>query len=263
MSARRIARELAVITFPQLPKDKSKLEKTDLSLLLVRAVQMLTDHAKQCLADADAFVSKAGQQLLEIEDEHPDNANSVDELAPVRVTTGNLRDQVLLLDRAIHLISEALDIPEVAAQAGGVTLELQCKHCKSPSKYSLPRTETTEVIEFITRLLTTYMEHREEIDEFIRRVKAKWKVERMVSIDRDIVRLACAEAFFMPDIPIAVSINEAVELTHRFADDKAAKFINGLLRDLAEEAKQFRRTGSFSAPESEPVLDVSSQSQQR
>ncbi len=45
----------------------------------------------------------------------------------------------------------------------------------------------------------------------------------------------------MTDIPINVAISEAVELSHRFADEKAAKFINGILADLSEEAEAVRR----------------------
>ena len=67
----------------------------------------------------------------------------------------------------------------------------------------------------------------------------------MVSIDRDILRLACAEAFFIDEVPINVAISEAVELCHRFADEKAAKFVNGVLADLSEQAKEFRKTGEF------------------
>jgi transcription antitermination protein NusB len=262
MSARRIARELAVIVFPQLPKDKSKLEKSEVTLLVARAVQMLSDYAKQCLADADAFITRAGQTLQDIELEHPDNAASTEELLAVPLTTANLREQVTLLDRAVHLISEALDLPEVVLQAGGATVELACKNCGKGGQHTFARVESTETIEYLTRLITTYLENREAIDQFIRDVRAKWKVERMVSIDRDIVRLACAEAFFMSDIPIAVSINEAVELTHRFADETAARFINGILRDLAVQAKNYRRTGRF-APLEDDALDISSPSQPR
>ncbi len=67
----------------------------------------------------------------------------------------------------------------------------------------------------------------------------------MVSIDRDILRLACTEAFFLKEVPINVAISEAVELCHRFADERAAKFVNGVLSDMVEQAKEFRRTGQF------------------
>ena len=71
----------------------------------------------------------------------------------------------------------------------------------------------------------------------------------MVSIDRDILRLACTEAFYMSEIPVNVCISEAVELCHRFADQKAARFINGILGELSDEAKHFRFHGKLKDPE--------------
>lgn len=225
MSARRIARELAVILLPQLPKDKKKLEKLELDRLASKAVQMLADYAQQCLADANAFMVKSHQLLLEQEVDAPENRHQVDDLSPVKVTSAQLREHLDLLERAMHLTSEALDIPQMQVEARDT--------------------------DFLFQLVGSYIDHREEIDQFINRVKAKWRVERMVSIDRDIIRLACAEAFFLPDIPINVCISEAVELSHRFADERAAKFINGILGDLAEEAKYFRRTGQFGISDAE------------
>lgn len=221
-SGRRIARELAVIVFPQLPKDSDKLEKAELNLLVAKAVSMLSDYAKQCLADADALVMKSAETLTHIEVEHPDNAERIENLTAVSLTTGQLKEQLDLIEHALHLVSEALDIPETVAQCGP---------------------HESEVKNFLCRLINTYVEHRAEVDGFIRQARAKWKIERMVSIDRDILRLACTEALFIPDIPINVSISEAVELSHRFADEKAAKFINGILRDLGELASSYRRTG--------------------
>jgi transcription antitermination protein NusB len=227
MSARRIARELAVILLPQLPKDKKKLEKVELDRLVSKAVLMLTDYAKQSLAEANAFVVKAQQALVDQEVEAPENSHAVDDLHPVALTTEQVREHLDLLDRAMHLTSEALDIPQM--------------HVESQDTH------------FLHTLVGTYIDHQDEIDQFINRVKAKWRVERMVSIDRDIIRLACAEAFYLRDIPINVSISEAVELSHRFADARAAKFINGVLADLAEEAKTFRRTGLFGSDNVEPA----------
>ncbi len=219
MSARRIARELAVILLPQLPKDKKKLEKLELDNLVSKAVQMLTDYAQQCLADANSFVVRSQQSIINQEIESSENLNSVDELRSAKLTTEQIREHLDLMERALHLTSEALDIPQMR-------VESQDTH-------------------FLHRLVSAYIDHREQIDQFINRVKIKWRVERMVSIDRDIMRLACAEAFFMPDIPVNVAISEAVELSHKFADERAAKLINGVLGDLAEEAREFRRSGRF------------------
>lgn len=219
MSSRRIARELAVILMPQLPKDKKKLEKVELDKLVGKAVQMLTDHAKQCLSEANAFVVKAQQSLTEQIIEHPDNVRQVHDLKPIVIKSDQLKEHLDLLDRALHLTSEALDVPQMSVE--------------------------TKDTEFLHLLVGTYLDHQKEIDEFINGVKDKWRVERMVSIDRDIIRLACAEAFYLPEIPINVCISEAVELSHRFADDKAAKFINGILSDLGRQAKEFRDTGEI------------------
>lgn len=223
MSSRRIARELAVILLPQLPKDKKRLEKVEMDSLVSKAVQMLTDYAKQCLGDANSFVVRSQQALIDMEDNDPSNSNR-DEVKSIQMTTAQMREHLDLMERALHLTSEALDVPQM-------------------------KVETHET-EFLHKLVSTYIDHRSEIDGFINGVKEKWRLERMVSIDRDILRLACAEAFFMPEIPINVCISEAVELSHRFADERAAKFINGILGDLAGEASYFRKTGKMGgAPE--------------
>ena len=245
MSARRIARELAVIVFPQLPRDRDKLEKIELNLLVAKAVQMLVDYAKNSLADADALRERLAQKLVGLEVEHENNQANIEELVAVPVNTADLKSQLELIERAITLVSEALDIPEMALLGGHVTIKTMCSKCSHVNEKHIEIADGQEVREFLYRLVGTYVEHRRQIDQFIQHAKAKWKVERMVSIDRDILRLACAEAFYLKDIPLKVCINEAIELSHRFADDKAAKFINGVLRDLFVEAEHFRKTGDF------------------
>jgi N utilization substance protein B len=245
MSARRIARELAVIVMPQLPKDRQKLESVDYDALVARAVNMLVDHAKQNLADANALLVRSGQILADLEVEHPHNVDAVEDLVPVPLNSGQLKEQLANLERALELVAEALDIPEMALHSGKDAVEAKCRNCDHVSKVYTDRANKSEVREFLISLVSTYLDHRGEIDQFIKRAKAKWQVERMVSIDRDILRLACTEAFFLPDVPVNVCISEAVELCHRFADEKAARFINGVLGDLAEEAKYFRRNGKF------------------
>lgn len=254
MSARRLARELAVITLPQLPKDEAKLEKLELDLLVSKAVQMLCDYAKQNLADANGLLVKADQELGEIEIEHGDNATNVEDLSSVTITTGQLRHQLDLIERSLHLVSEALDIPEIATHSAHIIKEVNCKKCDTTLEVPIQKTTESDVLQFFTTLIMAYTDHREQIDGFLKQIKVKWRLDRMISIDRDILRLACAELFFMPDVPVKVAINEAVELTHRFADARAAKFINGVLADLAETAGEFRRSGEFKLPEAQQEL---------
>lgn len=245
MTARRIARELAVIVLPQLPKDQNKIEKLELEDIVGRAVLMLSGHVKEILDTATAELSKVSAELDELEIAHPDNRTKIENMKPVALTTEQLRENLQRIDRAVGLVSEAIDMPELTLHGGRSRIEIPCSKCKHVSSVVFDRNDKSEVRNFLVQLLTAYVQNRTVIDEFIRSTRSKWKMERMVSIDRDILRLACAEAFFMPEIPVKVAINEAIELCHRFADAKAAKLINGILADLVEEAEYFRETGEL------------------
>lgn len=60
-----------------------------------------------------------------------------------------------------------------------------------------------------------------------------WKKERISPVSRAIIRLAGYEILFMEDIPAKVSINEAIELSKKYDDEKAYAFVNGVLNALA------------------------------
>lgn len=70
---------------------------------------------------------------------------------------------------------------------------------------------------------------RDESDAVIAERAVGWTVERMATIDRNILRLALYELRHRPDIPTSIAVNEAVELAKRFGEDESAKFVNGLL----------------------------------
>jgi len=249
VSARRIARELAVIVLPQISK-KTNFEELSLDLLIAKTVNLLCDYAKQNLSEADSLLNEASAGLVGIEVDHADNVGSIEELKPVKLTTDQLKKQIVSLQRSVKLIAEALDMPAIALQKGATEFTFKCSECGHFNEVLYTQHTESDIRLFLKELLKAYWEHRTEIDEFIKHAKSKWQVQRMVSIDRDILRLACAEAFFMPDVPISVCINEAVELCHRFADEKAAKFINGILGDLSGEARYFRAKGTFPDRES-------------
>ena len=68
-----------------------------------------------------------------------------------------------------------------------------------------------------------------KIDDYIRKYAKGWSLERMARVDLAIIRLALYELLFMDDIPISVSINEAVELAKKYGNEKSSSFINGIL----------------------------------
>ncbi len=78
--------------------------------------------------------------------------------------------------------------------------------------------------------------HREEIDRAIQAAAEHWQVERMMTVDRNILRLAVFELLYRKDIPAAVTIDEALEIAKKFSSQESASFINGLLDRIARGA---------------------------
>ena len=72
------------------------------------------------------------------------------------------------------------------------------------------------------------------IDECINQCLVGWKKERISISSKAVLRLAVYEMMFMEDIPVKVSINEAVELSKKYDDEKAYGFVNGVLNAAAE-----------------------------
>lgn len=64
-----------------------------------------------------------------------------------------------------------------------------------------------------------------------------WTIERMPALDRAILRLGIYELESRPDVPVAVVIDEAVELAKRFSTDDSGKFVNGILATVARTAR--------------------------
>ncbi|MDR3050652.1 MAG: transcription antitermination factor NusB [Oscillospiraceae bacterium] len=71
-----------------------------------------------------------------------------------------------------------------------------------------------------------------DLDARIDAFSRDWSVLRMARVDLAILRLAIYEMLHRPDVPPAVAINEAVELSHRFSTEAAGPFINGILGNL-------------------------------
>ncbi len=88
---------------------------------------------------------------------------------------------------------------------------------------------------FIEKLFNDIDENKERIDSIIKRHLKDWSFERLPAVDRAILRIALAEILYREEIPLSVSINEAVEMAKKFSDEKSSKFINGLLGNLKDE----------------------------
>ncbi|MCX8092542.1 MAG: transcription antitermination factor NusB [Candidatus Goldbacteria bacterium] len=88
--------------------------------------------------------------------------------------------------------------------------------------------------EFAEELVKIVVDNIEVIDKIIPNYLKNWKFERLLSIDRNILRLGIAELLYREDIPYKVTINESIELAKRFGDDKSGSFINGVLDHIVK-----------------------------
>lgn len=90
---------------------------------------------------------------------------------------------------------------------------------------------------YIEAILSVVKDRKVAFDEQIGEHAQGWALERIAKTDLCILRLALAEMLGLPGeaIPVAVSINEAVELAKRFSADEAPAFINGILGSIARE----------------------------
>ena len=92
------------------------------------------------------------------------------------------------------------------------------------------------VKEFTREIVLGVIEHRAELDDLIRRYADRWVLERMPIVDRNLLRMGIFELLHRDDIPVAATINEAVELAKLLSTEDSGRFVNGLLGRVAREA---------------------------
>jgi transcription antitermination protein NusB len=94
--------------------------------------------------------------------------------------------------------------------------------------------------DFARKLMEGIVTNLEFLDEAIKRNTKNWPFEQISLIEKNILRMAIYEIYFQnhEEVPIKVSINEAIILAKSFVNDSAARFINGVLGTVYEEYLQ-------------------------
>ncbi len=91
------------------------------------------------------------------------------------------------------------------------------------------------VREFSDFLISGISPNIDKIDKIISKYADNWKISRMATIDRNVLRMACYELVFVDEIPPKVSINEAIEIAKKYGDKDSGKFVNGILDRINKE----------------------------
>ncbi len=88
---------------------------------------------------------------------------------------------------------------------------------------------------FTVQLVTTAWDKLGEIDSLLEQHAKNWKKSRISKVSLSVLRLSICELLYFSDVPVSVSINEAVELCKKYASQEDASFVNGILGTIARE----------------------------
>lgn len=122
-----------------------------------------------------------------------------------------------------ELALQALYQIEITGDASAAAVDLFVSHFEG----------SAQAKEFARRLVSGVVSQRADIDRVIEECTENWKLMRMAKVDLLILRMAAYELIFCPDIPLNVSLDEAIEMGKRFGTGDSGSFINGVLDQLA------------------------------
>jgi transcription antitermination protein NusB len=113
------------------------------------------------------------------------------------------------------------------------------------STFFAGRETDPEVMSFARSLFEGTLDEVARIDPMIREQSEHWRVERMPAVDRNLLRLAIFELLHHPETPVAVVIDEALELARKFSGENSVEFVNGVLDGVR---KKLPASGSPAEP---------------
>jgi transcription antitermination protein NusB len=200
MQARRIARELALLSLSQISSDPKKINSQKIQELVVESVRTLAEEARDNLETAAAELQRGDSQLLKSET----RAANVDSARTM------VQEAISLTQTAINRLGGAIELPEFIQLAN-----------------------QTEVRAYTMEIITRFQVERTAVDKLLNEILVDWNLDRLATLDRDILRIATTEMMFL-GVPNKVAINEAVELAKRYSNEDGHKFINGILRKVTE-----------------------------
>lgn len=101
------------------------------------------------------------------------------------------------------------------------------------------RIEEGTLTDYALALIHGVEANQAQVDERIEAASENWALSRMPIVDRSILRLATFEMAYMDDVPVSVTINEAVELAKDFGgEDESPRFVNGVLGRIAVQLEE-------------------------
>lgn len=215
MQARRAARELAFILFSQFEKNITNYSREDLQDIILKSVRILTGNATDELKIALGSLVAMRDQIDNYEADSEINLNR-----PIGVA--NIPVPLPMTSDMTGRINEMIDIAEKAM------LALEIAEFTTLDSQNEVKNYTIQIAEF-------FQKNNKEVDDIIQKYAKNWDLERLVKMDKDILRIAIVELLFIKDAPMKVVVDEALELAKKYSTDDSASFINGILAKVIVE----------------------------
>ena len=215
MQARRAARELAFILFSQFDKKITNYSKSDLEDIILKSVRILTSNASDELKIAVGALVAMRDEIDTYEAEHETNLNRPLGVANVPVPIVMTSEMSARVNEMIEIADKALLALEIAEFT---TLDSQ-----------------NEVKSYAIEIAEYFQKHHKEVDDIIQKHARNWDLQRLVKMDKDILRIAIVELLYIKDAPMKVVVDEALELAKKYSTDDSASFINGILAKVIVE----------------------------
>jgi N utilization substance protein B len=129
------------------------------------------------------------------------------------------------------------------SRARDVALQLLFQHDHNPAvdrpsveRFARDRLRDQGLEPFCLGLYDGVLAHLGEIDRRLTEAAENWRLPRMATVDRNVLRLGAYELLFVPDTPSNVALDEAIELVRRYGSADSPAFVNGVLDRLRRAA---------------------------
>lgn len=215
MQARRAARELALILFSQLDDKNISYSNEDFEDIILKSVRILTNNASDELKLTVGALVEMREFINDYEANHETNLERP-------IGTSNIPVQIPMTSDITGRINEMVEIAEKALLALEIA-EIATLESKS------------EVKDYAVQIAEKFKENAEAVDEQIQKFAKGWDIQRLVKMDKDVLRIAITELLFIKDAPMKVIVDEALELAKKYSTDESSSFINGILAKVIVE----------------------------
>lgn len=215
MQARRASRELALILFSQLDKKITEYTNIEFEDIVLKSVRVLSSNSIEELKTSVGGLLDIKSYIDDYEADDPSNLERPIGVKnkPVPIpTTADLSEKIDSILEVVEKTIFALEVAELAV------LESE-----------------DDVKKYVVDIAKAFKENYDKIDEQIQKFSKGWDINRLVKMDKDILRIAIIELLYIKEAPMKVVVDEALELAKKYSTEDSSAFINGILAKVIVE----------------------------